>query len=81
MIDEQTRHIGDRTIKHGQQNLNNIDVNMLSWEASQQSHDRIHANFVKAIREVETYRDETCKIELNSVTIMPEADVMAVALY
>lgn len=66
MIDEQTRQIGERAIKQGQQNLNNMDANMRSWEASQQSQDRIHTNFVKAIREVETYRDETGRIELNS---------------
>jgi len=66
MIDEQTRQIGNAAIKQGQQNLNNMDANMRSWEASQQSQDRIHTNFVKAIREVENYQDETGKIELSS---------------
>ncbi len=66
MTDEQTRQMGENAIKKGQQNLNNMDANMRSWEASQQSGDRIHSNFVKAIREVENYRDETGKIELSS---------------
>jgi hypothetical protein len=66
MMDEQTRQIGNAAIKQGQQNLNNMDANMRSWEATQQSQDRIHTNFVKAIREVENYQDETGKIELSS---------------
>jgi len=66
MLDEQTRQIGANAIKKGQENLNNMDANMRNWEATQQSQDRIHTNFVKAIREVETYRDETGRIELNS---------------
>ena len=66
MLDDQTAQMGRDAIKKGQQNLNNMDNNMRSWEASQQSQDRIHTNFVKAIREVETYRDETGVVELNS---------------
>jgi len=66
MLDEQTRQIGENAIRKGQQNLTNMDANMRSWEASQQSQDRIHTNFVKAIREVETYHDETGTVELNS---------------
>lgn len=66
MNDEQTRQMGENAIKKGQQNLNNMDANMRNWEASQQSGDRIHTNFVKAIRGVENYRDETGRIELSS---------------
>lgn len=66
MLDDQTRAIGNRAIKQGQQNLDNMDANMRSWEASQASSDRIHTNFIKTIREVETYKDETGRIELNS---------------
>ncbi len=66
MMDEQTRQIGNAAIKQGQQNLNNMDANMRNWEATQQSQDRIHTNFVKAIREVENYQDETGRIELSS---------------
>ncbi|MBA3648474.1 MAG: hypothetical protein H0W62_07985 [Chitinophagales bacterium] len=66
MNDDLTRQMGDNAIKKGQQNISNMDANMRSWEASQQSGDRIHTNFVKAIREVENYRDETGKIELSS---------------
>lgn len=66
MLDEQTRQMGNAAIRQGQQNLNNMDANMRSWEASQQSQDRIHTNFVKSIREVENYRDETGTVELSS---------------
>ncbi|MEO9020901.1 MAG: hypothetical protein ABI237_14730 [Ginsengibacter sp.] len=66
MMDDLTRQIGEQTIRNGQKNLNNIDVNMRSWEATQQSQDRMHTNFVKAIREVENYQDATGKVELSS---------------
>ena len=66
MLDEQTRQIGENTIRKGQQNLNNMDANMRNWEASQAAQDRIHTSFIKTIREVETYRDETGRIELSS---------------
>jgi hypothetical protein len=66
MIDEQTRQIGNAAIRQGQQNLNNMEATMRSWEATQKSQDRIHTNFVKAIREVENYQDETGKVELIS---------------
>lgn len=66
LMDEQTRRMGEEIVKRGNQRLNDMDNNMRSWEARQQSQDRMHTNFVKAIREVETYRDETGKIELSS---------------
>lgn len=64
--DELTRQMGETAISKGQQNLNDMDNSMRSWEASQQSQDRMHTNFVKAIREVENYQDETGKVELSS---------------
>ncbi len=66
MIDEQTRKMGDMAIKKGNDNLNAMDANMRSWEASQASQDRIHTNFIKTIREVENYQDETGKVEMVS---------------
>jgi L-lactate utilization protein LutC len=66
MMDELTRQIGEQTIRNGQKNLDNMDANMRSWEATQQSQDRMHTNFVKSIREVENYQDETGKVELSS---------------
>lgn len=74
MIDERTRQIGENAIRQGQQRLAQMDrnhraqmdTNTRQWEATQQSGDQIHTNFVKAIREVETYRDETGVIELSS---------------
>lgn len=66
MMDDYTRQIGANAIKKGQENLNNMDANMRSWEARQQSQDQMHTSFIKAIREVENYRDETGKVELSS---------------
>ncbi len=39
---------------------------MRNWKASQQSQDRIHTNFIKTIREVENYRDESGKVKLSA---------------
>ncbi|MCO5286136.1 MAG: hypothetical protein M9898_06960 [Chitinophagaceae bacterium] len=66
MMDEYTRQIGQNAIKKGNENLARIDANMRSWEAGQQSQDRMHNNFIKAIREVETYKDATGTYEMSS---------------
>lgn len=66
MMDAQTRAIGEKTIQNGAARLNNMDTEMRSWEQRQSSQDRVHTNFIKTIREVENYRDETGKIELTS---------------
>lgn len=66
MMDDLTRQMGETAIRNGQQRLNDMDTNMRNWEAKQQSEDRMHTNFVKAIREVENFRDETGKVELGS---------------
>ncbi len=66
MLDAQTKQMGEDAIKKGQQNLDAMDANMRSWEAKQQSQDRIHTNFIKTIREVENYSDATGKVELTS---------------
>jgi hypothetical protein len=66
MIDAQTRAIGNRAIQNGEARLKAMDTDQRSWEQSQSSQDRMHTNFIKTIREVENYRDETGKIELTS---------------
>lgn len=66
MMDEQTRAMGDAAIRSGEARLKKMDMDLRNWEERQQSQDRIHTNFIKAIREVETYRDETGRVELNS---------------
>lgn len=66
MIDEQTRQIAKRAIADGNQRLAAIDTELRTWEAKQSSQDRIHSNFIKTIREVEHYTDETGTIELSS---------------
>ena len=66
MTDELSRQIGEQTIRNGQKRLNDMDANMRSWEAKQLSQERMHTNFVKSIREVENFRDETGKVELSS---------------
>ena len=66
MIDQQTNEIGKAAIARGNQNLADMDNQMRSWEKSQASQDRMNTNFIKAIREVETYQDATGTVELNS---------------
>lgn len=66
MMDAQTREIGRRAIENGNQRLASMDNEFRSWEARQATDDRIHSNFIKTIREVETYRDVNGKVELNS---------------
>jgi hypothetical protein len=65
-MDAQTEAIGKRAIKAGNDRLQAMDGEMRSWEQRQNSQDRIHTNFIKTIREVENYRDETGKVELSS---------------
>jgi hypothetical protein len=66
MIDEQTRRMGEEAIRKGNERLKTMDNDLRSWEASQSSQDRMHTNFIKTIREVENYRDESGKYELTS---------------
>lgn len=66
IMDEQTRRMGEETIRKGNERLKSMDNDMRNWEASQSSQDRIHTNFIKTIREVENYRDETGKYEISS---------------
>ena len=65
-MDALTKQIGENAIRRGQENLDRMDASMRNWEAKQQSQDRSHSNFIKAIREVEHYRDESGKVELAS---------------
>jgi hypothetical protein len=66
IMDEQTRRMGEEAIRKGNERLKSMDNDMRSWEANQSSQDRIHTNFIKTIREVENYRDETGKYEISS---------------
>lgn len=66
MMDAQTAAIGKAAIEKGNQRLASMDNQLRSWEAQQSSQDRMHTNFIKTIREVEHYRDETGKIELSA---------------
>ncbi|MBE7177928.1 MAG: hypothetical protein INR69_16100 [Mucilaginibacter polytrichastri] len=66
IMDEQTKAIGNRAVKQGAENLANMDTRMRNWEAQQSAQDRMHTSFIKTIREVEHYRDETGKVELSS---------------
>ena len=65
-MDAQTKAMGDAAISKGAQNLKQMDMNLRTWEEGQASQDRMNTNFIKAIREVETYQDATGKIELSS---------------
>lgn len=65
LMDEQTRQIGERTIQQGNQRLKDMDNQMRTWEAKQtSSSDRMHKEFIKTIREVENFQDETGKYEV-----------------
>lgn len=66
MMDEQTRAIGENAIRKGNERLQQMDVEMRSWEQRQQSQDRIHTEFIKTIRGVENYQDASGKVELSS---------------
>lgn len=65
LMDERTRQIGEQTIQQGNQRLKDMDKQMRSWEATQtSSNDKMHTDFIKTIREVENFRDETGKYEV-----------------
>jgi hypothetical protein len=66
MMDEQTRQMGQAAIRKGNERLQQMDTQMRTWEASQSSQDRMHTNFIKTIREVENFRDETGTYEMTS---------------
>lgn len=65
-IDEQTRRIGEQAIRNGQQRLASMDTEIRTWEQRQSSQDRMHTEFIKTIREVENFRDETGKWEMSA---------------
>jgi hypothetical protein len=66
MMDEQTRQMGDAAIRRGNERLKSMDMDVRSWEQQQSSQDRMHTSFIKTIREVENYRDETGTYEMTS---------------
>ncbi len=65
-MDEQTRQMGEQTVKAGEDRLKTMDLDVRNWEMQQSSSDRIQTSFVKTIREVENYQDETGKYEMSS---------------
>lgn len=66
MNDELTRSMGNAAIKLGQDRLNDMDLQMRSWEQQQSPQDRMHTNFIKAIREVDNFKDATGTYEMSS---------------
>lgn len=66
MNDELTRSMGNAAIKRGQERLNNMDLQMRSWEQQQSAQDRMHTNFIKTIREVDNFKDATGTYEMSS---------------
>ncbi len=68
VMDEQTKRMGEQAVRNGQQRLNSMDAQQSSrtWEQSQNSQDRMHTDFIKTIREVENFRDETGKYEMTA---------------
>ena len=66
-MDEQTRRMGEQAVRNGQQRLNSMDApGSRTWEQTQNSQDRMHTDFIKTIREVENFRDETGKYEMTA---------------
>ena len=66
LMDEQTKQIANRAIANGNKRLAELDKSFRSWETAQSSQDKTHSNFIKTIREVENYKDETGVVELSS---------------
>lgn len=66
MIDERTKQIGDQAIQQGNERARNMDLQMRNWEQQQSSQDRMHTSFIKTIREVENFKDETGTYEMSS---------------
>lgn len=67
LMDERTRQIGEQAIQQGNQRLKDMDNQMRSWEATQtSSNDKMHTDFIKTIREVENFTDETGKYEVSA---------------
>lgn len=48
------------------QRMSSMDANLRSWDASQESSDRIHKQFVQSIREVETWKGSSGAVELSA---------------
>ncbi len=63
-MDAQTARMGRDAIARGNQRLADMDNQLRSWEQKQQVQDRMHTEFIKTIREVENYADETGKYEM-----------------
>src|SRR5690606_23515501 len=63
-MDAQTARMGRDAIARGNQRMADMDNQLRSWEQKQQVQDRMHTEFIKTIREVENYADETGKYEM-----------------
>lgn len=68
VMDAETKRIGEQAIRNGQNRLQAMETQQRSWEASQNSQDRMHTEFIKTIREVENYQDASTgnKYEMTS---------------
>jgi hypothetical protein len=65
MMDEQTRQMGENAVKQEAQRLKDMDNQVRNWEAKQTTPgDKMHTDFIKAIREVENFADETGTYEV-----------------
>ncbi|MEO7291471.1 MAG: hypothetical protein ABIW34_00100, partial [Ginsengibacter sp.] len=66
MTDAITRSMGEKAIQNGNNRLNQMDTDYRNWEMSQSSQDQIHTNFIKSIREVQNFQDQSGKYEMTS---------------
>ncbi|MEO7292013.1 MAG: hypothetical protein ABIW34_02840 [Ginsengibacter sp.] len=56
----------NRAIQNGNNLLNQMDTGYRNWEMHQSSQDQIHTNFIKSIRDVQNFQDQSGKYEMTS---------------
>jgi hypothetical protein len=60
------RQAGEASTARYEQRMADMDRSMRSWEAQQSSQDRMHAAFVRTIREVDVWQGSDGRVELSS---------------
>lgn len=66
LIDSQTQAMAQQHQKNMQAKSQAFQQNVRSWETTQQTNDKIHNNFIKAIKEVDNFQDANGVVEMSS---------------
>lgn len=66
LMDQQTQAMAAQHQKNMQAKSQAFQQNVRSWETTQQTNDKINTNFIKAIREVDHFKDDNGTVELSS---------------